>query len=170
MHHDLPDFLRPGLKVVFVGINPGEQSARAGHYYANPRNAFWDCLYESGLTSVKLEPRHDKNIMKFGLGLTDRVKRWTRSANDLKAGDFERGAGELRRRLEGRWPRIVAFNGKKGLEWVLGYAPDLGLQRKPFGESKVFVVPSTSPRNAVLPRSEKVAYFRALARWVKSGS
>ncbi len=149
-----------------MGINPGELSARAGHYYANPRNAFWNCLYESGLTKVKLEPEDDKRILEFDLGLTDRVKRWTKSANELKASDFQRGAGQLRRRLEGRWPQIVAFNGKKGLEWILGYHPNLGPQAKRFGESRVFVLPSTSPANASLPRSEKFEYFRRLARWM----
>ncbi|MBZ5561455.1 MAG: mismatch-specific DNA-glycosylase [Acidobacteriia bacterium] len=167
MHRELPDYLRPGLKVVFVGINPGELSARAGHYYANPRNAFWDCLYKSGLTNVKLAPIDDKKITEFDLGLTDRVKRWTRSANELKISDFRRGAEELRQRLDGRWPRVVAFNGKKGLEWILGYHPDLGPQPQRFGESRVFVLPSTSPANAVLPRPRKVAYFRALARWLE---
>ena len=37
----LPDYLAPGLKVVFVGFNPGETSARRGHYYAYPGNRFW---------------------------------------------------------------------------------------------------------------------------------
>jgi double-stranded uracil-DNA glycosylase len=167
MHHELRDYLRPGLKIVFVGINPGEISARAGHYYANPRNTFWDCLYESGLTTVKLEPREDQSILKFELGLTDRVKRWTKSASDLKASDFKRGGRELLRRLNGKWPRVVAFNGKVGLEWILGYQPKPGPQRIRFGDSRVFVLPSTSPRNAALPRAQKVAYFRALARWLE---
>jgi len=43
----LPDLLRPGLDLVFVGINPGETSARRGHYYANPGNA-------SGISSPNL--------------------------------------------------------------------------------------------------------------------
>lgn len=164
---ELPDYLRPGLKVVFVGINPGEWAARRGHYYANPRNLFWDCLYESGFTNVRLAAEEDKRVLGFGIGLTDRVKRWTKSAKELRAGDFKRGAEELRGRFEGKWPRVVAFNGKMGLKWILGYQATFGLQKERFGESRVFVLPSTSPANASLTRDEKLAYFRRLARWVK---
>ena len=34
----LPDYLTPGLDLVFVGINPGMKSAAAGHHYAGPGN------------------------------------------------------------------------------------------------------------------------------------
>lgn len=36
----LTDYIRPGLNLVFVGINPGTQSARHGRHYAGPNNAF----------------------------------------------------------------------------------------------------------------------------------
>lgn len=167
MHRALPDYLRPGLDAVFVGINPGEWAARTGHYYANPRNRFWEFLHQCGLTCRQLKPEDDGRVVEFGLGLTDRVKRWTKSANELDAADFERGAKELRERLAGNWPRVVAFNGKKGLEWVLGYRPSFGPQEACFGESTVFVLPSTSPANAGLTHAAKLCYFRELARLVK---
>ena len=34
----LPDYLAPGLDIVFVGINPGRYSAEVGHYFATSRN------------------------------------------------------------------------------------------------------------------------------------
>jgi TDG/mug DNA glycosylase family protein len=37
---DVPDVLAPGLRVVFVGINPGRVSAAARAHFANPRNDF----------------------------------------------------------------------------------------------------------------------------------
>ena len=36
--------LRAGLDVVFVGFNPSPLAAALGHYYANPRNRFWDSV------------------------------------------------------------------------------------------------------------------------------
>ena len=36
----LPDHLREGLEILFVGLNPSEYSAEVGHYFANPRNRF----------------------------------------------------------------------------------------------------------------------------------
>jgi double-stranded uracil-DNA glycosylase len=163
---ELPDYLRPGLDIVFVGINPGEWAARTGHYYANPRNLFWHCLYESGLTEVKLEPEEDKRVLEFGMGLTDRVKRWTKSAKELRADDYKRGGRDLRARLESKWPRVVAFNGMAGLRWILESRPTFGRQKERFGGSEVFVLPATAPANARFSRAEKLDSFRELADWV----
>jgi len=41
----LPDHLRKGMKLVIVGCNPTESSARVGHYYAGRDNQFWPILY-----------------------------------------------------------------------------------------------------------------------------
>ena len=67
----LPDYPAPGLKLLFVGINPGLVSAAAGHYYANPRNNFWRLLHESKITPVRLRPDEDARMPEYGLGLTD---------------------------------------------------------------------------------------------------
>ena len=41
-------FVRHGLDILFVGLNPGGTSSNKGHYYStNP--AFWNQLYASGL-------------------------------------------------------------------------------------------------------------------------
>ena len=45
----LPDYLRKGMKMILVGPNPGDRSARVGHYYAGRTNLFWPILYESGV-------------------------------------------------------------------------------------------------------------------------
>src|SRR5579862_9008034 len=83
---ELPDYLTPGLKVVFVGFNLSIYSAAAGHYYARPVNQFWSCLNQSGLLpdGVNLGPCDDSRLPIFGLGLTDVVKRPTRSCSDLR--------------------------------------------------------------------------------------
>ena len=58
----LPDLLRPGLRVVFVGINPGERSARRGHYYGHPGNAFWRVLSASPLVARPVAPEDDATL------------------------------------------------------------------------------------------------------------
>ena len=45
----LPDYLRKGMKMILVGSNPGDRSARVGHYYAGRNNQFWPIMYESGV-------------------------------------------------------------------------------------------------------------------------
>jgi thymine-DNA glycosylase len=40
---ELPDVVAPNLLILFVGLNPGLQTARTGHAYAHPSNLFWKC-------------------------------------------------------------------------------------------------------------------------------
>ncbi len=167
MHHRLPDYLQPGLKVVFVGFNPGERSARIGHYYAGRGNQFWNFLYESGLIRDKLRPEDDYRILEFGLGLTDVVKRWSRSSSALRAIDYHKGVPRLLAKLRQARPRAVAFNGKVAYEKVIGGPAQLGLQREKLEGARVFVLPSTSGRNGSLTRDAKLSHFRRLAQWVK---
>lgn len=71
----LPDYLTPGLKVVFVGTAAGERSAARGHYYSGRGNRFWELLWAVGLTSDRmLIPEHDAQILDYGVGLTDLVQ------------------------------------------------------------------------------------------------
>ena len=53
----LPDILANGLKVVFCGTAPGNISAKAGAYYANNSNKFWEMLYKMGLTKKKMDAK-----------------------------------------------------------------------------------------------------------------
>ncbi len=156
-----------GLDIVFVGINPGEQSARIGHYYGNPRNPFWRLLHEAGLTPRRLRPAEDHLLPSFGLGITDIVKRPTRGAGDLARRDFRRGRAALEAKLRWARPRIVCFNGKIG--FVQYFAPRsfrrFGRQPVSIGGSRIFVMPSTSPANAAFRLAAKRRYFLALRRW-----
>ncbi len=164
---ELPDYLRKGLDIVFVGINPGMQSARAGHYYANPRNPFWRLLHEAGLTPRQLRPDEDHLLPTFGYGITDIVKRPSRGVADLTAADFRRGHRILEEKLLAHQPRIVCFNSKTGFVNFFGPAAfrRFGRQDVTVGASRVFVMPSTSPANANTPIAMKRRYFRMLRRW-----
>ncbi len=167
MRRELPDYLRPGLDVVFVGFNPGDRSSRIGHYYAGRGNQFWNFLFESGLAPQRLRPEDDCRVLEFGLGLTDVVKRWSKSSNELRTADYREGIPLLRAKLKEAAPRAIAFNGKVACEKFSGGPVRLGLQPETFEGARVFVLPSTSGRNGSLTRARKLAYFRRLARWVK---
>jgi TDG/mug DNA glycosylase family protein len=166
LYPDLPDYLRPGLRLVFVGFNPGERSARIGHYYAGRGNQFWNFLYESRLTPVRLTPEEDHRLLEFGIGVTDLVKRWSRSVSDLDHSDFHRGVPALKAKLMQASPDAIAFNGKTAYAQFQGRKAELGAQRTRFGNSRIYVLPSTSGRNGSLSRSEKLRYFRNLKRWL----
>ncbi len=160
----LPDYLRPGLALVFVGFNPGERSARLGHYYAGIGNLFWPALYHSHLLPEPLTFRDDHRLPEFGIGLTDLAKRPSRSAGQLPGGEFRDGRAALRRKLGRVRPHVVAFNGKGVYELFTGRPCALGVQRETLFGARVFVLPSTSARNAAVSRAEKLNWFRRLKR------
>jgi TDG/mug DNA glycosylase family protein len=155
---------------LFIGINPGFISAEAGHYYANPRNAFWRLLHESGLTPVLLTPEEDARMLDFGYGLTDIVKRPSRGVGDLKPADFVAGRQRLVRLVRRFRPRAACFNGKTAFEGAFGKRVfrGFGPQVIRLADTSVFVLPSTSPANAAVPLELKRRHFKALYAWLHS--
>ncbi len=163
----LPDYLVPGLNLVFVGANPGITSAERGHYYAHPQNGFWKLLNASGLVPEPLGPDDDARVNDFGIGLTDLVERPTSGINDLSQRERRAGAPVLLEKLEACQPRVVCFNGKEVYRGYSGQPCELGQQDDRVAGARVFVVPSTSPRNARWSFDEKLDYFRQLERLVE---
>jgi TDG/mug DNA glycosylase family protein len=161
----LPDILEADLEIVFVGINPGTYSAQIGHYYARPTNLFWRMLHESGLIPHPLKPEDDWKLIRFGIGLTDVVKRSSDSASDLAREEFDAGAIAVRNKIRIYRPRIVCFNGLTGFRALFGRNEGPGVKPDRIGESRVFVVPSTSRRNAAYPRETVLFWFKELERF-----
>ena len=154
----LPDLLGPDLSLVFVGLNPSEYSAREGHYFANPRNRFWPAFNRSRLLPPALgrqcTPSDDARLLEYGIGFTDVVKRPTPQGSALMAADYRLWAPLLREKLTQCQPWLVCFHGLMAYKAFLQYAetekaaPELGLQPRIIGPSRVFVVPNPSPANA----------------------
>ena len=159
----LPDYLRSGMKLVIVGCNPGDRSARVGHYYAGRGNEFWPMLYESGVLPELLDHRDDKRMIEFGVGLTDLVKRPTRGIEELRREEFAEGRILLGQKLDQYAPQVIAFNGKTAYERFSQRPCKLGLQKGQLYGAQVFVLPSTSGKNAI-ERGAKLRYFRQLAK------
>jgi TDG/mug DNA glycosylase family protein len=163
----LPDYLKSGLDVVFVGLNPSLKSAAVRHYYARPGNQFWRFLAEAGFTDRVLRPDEDEEILEHGIGLTDFVKRATRGVNDLDRKEFGEGIEDLRSKIENVKPKFVCFNGKSGYQAVAGKC-EYGLQEEVWGDTKLYAAPSTS---GALPikREVKLAHYMELKRLVDGG-
>ena len=159
----LPDHLKAGLDLVFVGINPGLRSAQAGHYFATSRNRFWPAFNAARMTPETLGPETDARALEHGIGFTDVVKRATRRMSELRTPDFKEGAALLREKLLRCQPKVVCFNGLTGYRSFLRHTEGglatarLGRQSQPIGRSTVFVLPSTSPANAAVPLQEITA-------------
>ncbi len=81
----LKDRIRPGVRVLLVGINPGVRSALTGHHFAGYSNRFWKLLAESGLVPVPITYQDDDRLPEWGFGLTNLVPRPTRGIDELTA-------------------------------------------------------------------------------------
>lgn len=149
---------------MFVGINPGQASAAAGHHYAGPGNHFWPLLYHAGIVPEPLTFEDDWRAPEFGVGLTNLVERPTRGSDELSRAELHAGAARLREKMRRYRPRVVCFNGKLIYEAATGCACDFGLQPERFEGALAFVMPSTSARTAAYQRADKLRYFRELKR------
>ena len=162
----VPDLLAPGLRLVLVGINPGRASAAAGAHFANPRNDFWRLLEASGLTAEVLGPDRQGEVLRSGIGITNAASRTTPGSGDLRAADFAGSAARLGRIASELAPPVMAFVGKEAYRGAFGERPELGLQDRNLGATRLFVLPSTSPANAAVPWAERLRWFRELAALV----
>ena len=159
----LPDLIAPGVRLLFVGFNPSVRAARLGHYYAGRNNRFWDLLAASGLTPRRFHFEEDRLLLGLGIGVTDLVKRPTRSAAEVTAAEYREGVRRLRGMVAALEPRVVCYNGK-GV-----YLLAAGLASAPWGVQAGqvapgvtdFVVPSPSGL-ARIPFAEKARWFTEL--------
>ena len=160
---DVPDVLGPRLRVVFVGINPGRVSATARAHFANPRNDFWRLLHAARFTSRLYEPQEQFALLEEGIGITNAAYRTTPGSGDLRRSDFAGSAERLERIASELRPGWLAFVGKEAYRGAFGARPELGVQELAVGDTKLFVLPSTSPANAAVPWKERLRWFHELA-------
>ena len=106
----LKELLRPGLKAVFIGLNPARVSVRAGHYYRGRHGLrFWHLLLEYGITPRLPRGAEDDAAFACGYGFTDLVRRPTDSLRGLTQEEQAAAVTDLRFRLSktGDRPLII---------------------------------------------------------------
>ncbi|HMM20104.1 MAG TPA: G/U mismatch-specific DNA glycosylase [Selenomonadales bacterium] len=108
---EVPDILRPGLSILFIGFNPGMRSAETGHHFAGYSNRFWKLLFAAGLTPRQLRPEEDASLPEFGCGITNIVARPTRAAAEIAKDEYRQGRESLKAKLALYQPRIAAYAG-----------------------------------------------------------
>jgi TDG/mug DNA glycosylase family protein len=166
----LRDRIAPGVRVLFVGINPGVRSALTGHHFAGPSNRFWKLLYESGLVPEPITFEDDDRLPEFGYGITNIVPRPTPGINDLRPAEYQAGARALVRKITKHKPQVVALVGVtvwRALLEAMGEKDAktrkvaIGFQHKLAG-TDVFVLPNPSGRNANYSYAEMLGAFKKL--------
>jgi TDG/mug DNA glycosylase family protein len=180
-HLRLRDRIAHGVRVLFVGINPGVRSALTGHHFAGYSNRFWKLLYESGLVSEPIGYQDDDRLAEWGYGITNLVPRATPGIDTLRPAEYVEGWRALERKIRKHKPEVVALIGVTLYRAILPFLVAehlakptatgrvrLGRQRIKIGQSTVFVLPNPSGRNANFSYEEMLAAYRSLARYLRS--
>jgi len=162
----IEDVVMSGLDILFVGYNPSLASAARGHHFAGPGNLFWALLADAGLTSHRLTPEQDRDLLLWKLGIINLVDRPTATAAELQSPEIEAGAQRLKLRLTRLKPRIACFLGKDIFRAVAGRRPaeriDWGLQQPSWIPSVMLYVAPNPSRRSTIPYGLRLRYFREL--------
>jgi len=162
----LTDHIRPGVRILFVGINPGVRSAATGHHFAGYSNRFWKLLFESKLVPEPLTHQDDWRLPDWGLGLTNIIQRPSAGIDVLKPREYVAGRKRLIATVKRYRPHVVALLGVTIYrtlfpEYRTGRI-GLGLQDETLADCPVFVLPNPSGRNAHYSYRTMLMSFRAL--------
>jgi TDG/mug DNA glycosylase family protein len=159
----IPDVARPGLRVLFCGINPGLYSAATGYHFARPGNRFWPALHQSGFTPRQFAPYEQDHVLDLGLGITNVVARATARADELGAGELVEGGRLLAAKVAALRPRWLAVVGVTAFRVAFARRDAVvGPQPEAIGGTGVWVLPNPSGLNAHWPAARLVEAFREL--------
>jgi TDG/mug DNA glycosylase family protein len=161
----LPDVIAPDLDVLFCGINPSLMSAARGHHFARPGNRFWPTLHGAGLTPRTLAPEEDRELVRYGLGVTNLVDRPTRTAAELASEEIAAGAAALAVLVRWYRPRAVAVLGITAWRLAFGRPKDaIGRQPDDLAGAEAWVLPNPSGLNAHYQLPDLARLYAQLAR------
>ncbi|ATY59341.1 mismatch-specific thymine-DNA [Cordyceps militaris] len=182
----LPDAICADLLVLFVGLNPGLQTARTGHAYAHPTNTFWKLLHSSGITPRPCAATEDRQMPAlYGLGLTNIVARPSRNGAELRRHELDDGVALLEDKARTWRPEAVCVVGKSiwesiwrvrhagapvGARFRYGWqdtAENMGVVDGRWPGARVFVASSTSGLAATMSPAQKQEIWNELGAWVK---
>jgi len=159
----LEDRVGRGLRVLFVGINPGVRSAQTGHHFAGYSNRFWKLMFESGLVPEPITYRDDARLIEFGLGITNLIARPRPGIDDLSPGEY------VEKKIRRYRPEVVALVGITLFRVLEPLLPDdfsvPGRRRSATkARARIFVLPNPSGRNAHFSYGEMLEAFVSLRR------
>lgn len=164
----LTDHIRPGVRILFVGINPSLRSAATGHHFAGYSNRFWRLLFESKLLSEPLTYQDDWRLPDWGLGLTNIIQRPSAGIDALKPSEYATGRKRLVAIVQRYHPYAVALLGVTIYRTLFsdtkGQRMSLGLQPAQLAGVPVFVLPNPSGRNAHYSYKAMLGAFQALRK------
>ncbi len=161
----LRDRISPGVRILFVGINPGTRSEAIGHHFAGYSNRFWKLLYDARIVPESIGTEDDDRLPEWGLGITNFIPRATPGMNTLTLEEYVAGLRVLRRKVRRFKPAVVAFVGVSLYRFVFRRKGAItpGPQSELFEGARVFALPNPSGRNANYSYAQMLRAFRELS-------
>lgn len=166
----VPDLIGPGLRLLFVGINPGLWTAATQTHFAHPGNRFYPALLEAGIIAepvdrgIGMTDADRRSLIVRGIGITNIVHRATAKASELTRDELRAGGDQLRVFVRTHRPAVVAVAGITAYRDAFDVPKaTMGEQTEPFEGSRLFVVPNPSGLNAHETTSTLAAAYRAAA-------
>ena len=151
----VPDLFGRGLKLLFVGINPGLWTAATQTHFAHPGNRFYPALRLAGIIDRDLdrgEPMTDQDrayLVARGIGITNLVNRATARADELSPAELRAGRTRLEAFVAQHQPVVVAVAGLTAYRAAFADPKArAGEQADRLFGSRVWVVPNPSGLNA----------------------
>jgi TDG/mug DNA glycosylase family protein len=151
----VPDLVGPGLKLLFVGINPGLWTAATQTHFAHPGNRFYPALRLAGIVDRDLDRGRGMTdedrayLTGRGVGITNLVNRATARADELSPTELLAGRTRLEGFVASHQPVVVAIAGLTAYRVSFanpkasgGEQPDL------LAGARLWVVPNPSGLNA----------------------
>ena len=168
---ELPDLVGPGLRLLFVGINPGLWTAAVQTHFAHPGNRFYPALLLAGIITEPISPSDgmtdvDRDRLRDrGIGITNVVRRATAKASELSDDELRAGGLELVETVRRTRPRVVAIAGITAYRTAFGRPRAvLGRQAEDLEGAELWVVPNPSGLNAHETVRSLAAAYSAAAR------
>jgi TDG/mug DNA glycosylase family protein len=166
----VPDLVGPGLKLLFVGINPGLWTAATQTHFNHPGNRFYPALYQAGLIDIVVDrgrgmtDEERQHLVDHGIGITNLVARATARAAELDRAELQAGADRLARFVSEHQPRVVAVAGVTAYREAFGRRTAReGRQAETIGGTELWVVPNPSGLNAHQTIGSLASFYRAAA-------
>jgi TDG/mug DNA glycosylase family protein len=166
----VPDLVGPGLRLVFVGINPGLWTAATQTHFAHPGNRFYPALLEAGIIDRPIDRGRGMtdadrgDLIDRGIGITNIVHRATAKASELTVDELRAGGEQLREFVKTHHPAVVAIAGITAYRTAFAKPKaTMGEQPEHFEGARLFVVPNPSGLNAHETVGSLASAYRAAA-------
>ncbi|SDR87503.1 mismatch-specific DNA-glycosylase [Microlunatus soli] len=167
----VPDLVGPGLRLLFVGINPGLWTAATQTHFAHPGNRFYPALRRAGIIDRAIDQAAGftdadrRYLIARGIGNTNLVARATARADELGRDELVAGGETLRAFVAEHRPRVVAIAGITAYRTAFGRRQAKpGRQPESLEGAELWVVPNPSGLNAHETVESLAEVYAAAAR------